>query len=155
MKKINRVLIASFLSVILAVGCCSLFAAIADIYGQGFARWGDSKTEIKNRYARKIKFRQVNLTETDNAIFIDYRGGQVMKKKYDFQGNKLYRITLTYRCSARRIIDTHNRKYKPFTKLDNDIYTWKFPSTVITYKNGSNYAVFIDTAHASSAGSRH
>lgn len=155
MKKIKACLITVFLAVTLAGGCCSLFAALADLHGQGFAHWGDNKAEIKNKYARKIKFRQVNVTETNNTIFVDYRGGQVMKKKYDFQNNKLYRITLTYKCSAKRIIDNHNRKYKPFTKLDNGTYTWKFPSTIITYKDGSNYAVFIDAAHKSPADSRH
>jgi hypothetical protein len=154
MKKIKTSIVMLFLSVMLAGGCCSLFAKINDLHGQGFAHWGDSKTDIKNKYTRKIKFKQVNVTETDNNIFVDYRGGQVMKKKYDFQDNKLYRITLTYRCSVKRIIESHNRKYKPFTKLENNTYTWKFPSTTITYKNGSNYAVFIAAAHKPPVDSR-
>jgi hypothetical protein len=79
---------------------------------------------------------------------MNYRKGQVTRKRFDFDRNRLYKITLTYSHSHQRIVKTYNDKYKLYSTVENNTFIWKFPSTIITCKQGSNQAEFIDRSYS-------
>jgi len=127
-----------------------LFGFVNDINGQGNSTWGMSKAQVKGRFAKRARLGETAITDSGSFLIINYRKGQVTRKRYDFNKNRLYKITLTYSHSGQRIVKTYNSKYKPYTRIEKNTYIWKFPSTIITYKQGSNKAVFIDKAYSSS-----
>lgn len=144
MKKLNS-LFATFFLLIAFTGLNDcLFGTVTDLNGQGSATWGMTKVQVEKRFVKRANARQVNITRGGDSIIINYRTGQVLKKEYKFRNNSLYQITLTYSHRGQRIINTYNGKYKAFTKIENDTYLWIFPSTIITYKMGTNYTVFTD-----------
>ncbi|MCK5057157.1 MAG: hypothetical protein KAT34_10915 [Candidatus Aminicenantes bacterium] len=149
MKKLNPLFITFFLLIAFTCTNDCLFGIVNDINGQGNSTWGMSKAQVKGRFAKRIKLKDVAVTQRADFLIINYRKGQVTRKRYDFDKNRLYKITLTYSHTGRRIVKTYNDKYKPYTKIENNTYVWKFPSTIITYKQGTNRAVFIDRSYAS------
>ena len=150
MKKLNVWFITLLLTVAFTGISDCLFAEVADLLGHGNAQWGHTKAKTRSRYAKRQRSGQVNITERENFIIINYRTGRIVKKRLEFRNDRLYEMTLTYSYTGQRIVNNYNKKYKPFTKIENDTYIWKFPSTVITYKKGTNYTVFTNSAFAMS-----
>lgn len=151
MKKSNLVFITFFL--IIAFTCANdcLFGIVNDLNGQGNSTWGMSKDQVYNRFGRKMRVNEVAVTRGGNFLIVNYRKGSVTRKKYEFDKNRLYKITLTYSHATQRILKTYNDKYKPYNRIENKTYVWIFPSTVITHKQGTNTAVFIDKKYAKTA----
>jgi len=148
MKKLRLLFITFFL--IIAFTCANdcLFGIVNDINGQGNSTWGMSKDQVYNRFSKKMRLNEVAVTRGGNFLIVNYRKGSVTRKKFEFDKNRLYKITLTYSHATRRILKTYNSKYKPYNRIENKTYIWTFPSTVITHKQGTNYAVFMDKKYA-------
>jgi outer membrane protein assembly factor BamE (lipoprotein component of BamABCDE complex) len=148
MKKLNVLFVTFFL--ILAFTCANdcLFGYVNDLNGQGNSTWGMSKEQVRGRFSGKTRLNDVAITQGATFLIINYRKGTVTRKKFEFDKNRLYKITLTYSYAGRRIIKTYNDKYKPYTRIENNTYIWIFPSTVITHRQGGNQAVFINKRYA-------
>lgn len=148
MKKLRLLFITFFL--IIAFTCANdcLFGIVNDINGQGNSTWGMSKDQVYNRFSKKMRLNEVAVTRGGNFLIVNYRKGSVTRKKFEFDKNRLFKITLTYSHSTRRILKTYNSKYKSYNRIDNKTYIWIFPSTVITHMQGSNYTIFIDKKYA-------
>lgn len=132
---------------ILAVFFISDTLMAFDIHGYGSAVWGDSKARIKGRYSRKLSMGSVKfITETPNLLVVDYYGQKIRQKRYEFFKDGLVKIFVYYNNPERRTMNTYRQKYGSPALIDN-VYVWKFPSTIITHKPGSQRMVFTDASY--------
>lgn len=118
-----------------------------DVVGQGNAVWGDSKSKCKRQKARKMRNGDVVLVEErTNWLVFDYIGERIRQKKYEYHKGGLVRIYVYYNNPERRILNTYKRKYGRPTLVGKE-WTWTFPSSVITFKRGSQRVVFRDRSY--------
>jgi len=118
-----------------------------DVVGQGNAVWGDSKSKCKRQKARKMRNGDVVLVqERTNWLVYDYIGEKIRQKKYEYHKGGLVRIYVYYNNPEKRIMNTYRRKYGRPTLVGNE-WTWTFPSSVITFKRGSQRVVFRDRSY--------
>ncbi|MCK4764490.1 MAG: outer membrane protein assembly factor BamE [Candidatus Aminicenantes bacterium] len=124
-----------------------------DIYGQGNARWGDSKAHTKKRFANRRRTNVAKVSQSTNTVVIDYVGERINRKKYEFSKNRLVKIHVYYNNPSRRVLKTHTQKYGNPT-LAGGYYTWNFPSTIIKHKRGSQKVLFRDSSYVSGKASK-
>ncbi|MCK4764489.1 MAG: outer membrane protein assembly factor BamE [Candidatus Aminicenantes bacterium] len=118
-----------------------------NIDGYGKARWGDSKAKTKKRLALKPAD-IAKITERNNFIIVDYKDPESSQKqkKYEFSSSRLVRLHILYNKTPKRVLNTLTNDYGAHSRLENGVYYWTFPSTVIKHEGGAQKAVFRDSS---------